>query len=121
MRLDSFIQRPVSLLKIDTEGHDLTIVQTLHPYIKNIEAIIFECSVFWYGESKEECIQKTVDELTFLHKEYNHMYLLSRRGEVQLDIVELDDIPSCVELLYTMPLQVDILVCRDELDLSDPI
>lgn len=118
MRLDSFLQRQVSLIKIDTEGHDLTILQTLHPFLHRIDAIIFECSVFWYGSSKEECIQKTVDELTILHTEYKQMYLLSRRGEIHIDAVEFDDIVPCVELLYTM--QVDILVCRNELDLSDP-
>jgi len=121
MRLDEFIQQPVSLIKIDTEGHDLTILQTFHPYIHRIEAIIFECSVYWYGSTKEECIQKTLDELTFLHNEYKNMYLLSRRGEIHLDSLDTDDLLPCIEMLYSSHMQVDILVCRNELDLSDPM
>lgn len=120
MRLDSFIQRPVSLIKIDTEGHDLKILRTLHPYLHNIEAIIFECTVYWYGTTRDECIKRTLDELTFLHNEYKHMYSLSRRGDIQLIVIGFEDLLPYVEMLYDMPLQVDILVCRNQLDLSDP-
>ena len=119
-RLDAFLHQQVSLIKIDTEGHDLTILHSLHPYLGRIDAIIFECSVFWYGTTRDECIQKTVDELTFLHKEYKNMYLLSRRGEVEVYIFPLDEIASSIEMFYDDHFQVDILVCRNELDLSEP-
>jgi len=120
IRLDSFIQRPVSLIKIDTEGHDLAILHSLHDYLDTIEAIIFECSVFWYGATRDECIQKSKDELTLLHKKYKNMYILSRRGPVEVYILPFDAIASCVEMFYDDHLQVDILVCHRELDLSDP-
>jgi len=120
IRLDSFLQRTVSLIKIDTEGHDLAILHSLHPYLHTIEAIIFECSVFWYGTTRDECIQRTTEELSLLHKEYSHMYMLSRRGPIQVYILPFDDIASTVELFYDDHLQVDIVVCRKELDLSDP-
>lgn len=118
-RIDRFIKdKIVNLIKIDTEGHDLIILKTLHPYIKNIEAIIFECTVYWYGKTKDECIQKTVDELIYLKLQYKYMYILSRRGNPTLMPLQTDnDIINFINYSYDNRYQVDILVCQNSIKL----
>ena len=113
-RIDRFIKdKTVNLIKIDTEGHDIIILKTLHPYLKQIEAIIFECTVYWYGKSKEECIQTTLDELLYLKLQYAYMYILSRRGNPILTSLHTEaSIKDFINLSYTNSYQVDILVCN---------
>lgn len=110
---DQYVKnKAIDLIKIDTEGHDLVILKSLHPYLTNIKAIIFECSVYWYGKTKEECIQKTIDELRFLRQHYSYMYMLNRRGEPVLFSIEMDDIDKFVVFSYDHHFQSDILVSK---------
>jgi FkbM family methyltransferase len=101
----------VDCIKIDTEGHDLVILKTLHPYLHNIRSIIFEFTVYWNGDDKDTCISRSRDELYHLHGVYKYMYMLSRRGLPQLTLIEkAEDIDGFVNMLYNKTLQVDILV-----------
>jgi len=113
-RIDQYIgNKHIDLLKIDTEGHDLKILATLHPYIENgqIGAIIFECTPYWYGNSKGECISKTVEELLFLKSKYTYMYLMSRRGDPELESLKSEsDIFEFAIFSYDEEYQVDIVV-----------
>lgn len=111
---DEFVRdKQVDLIKIDTEGHDLKVLKGLHPYMANIQAIIFECSSYWYGSGKEECIQKTVDEFRFLRQNYDYMYILIRRGEPLLYLIESEyDIINFVIYNYYQHMQTDILVTK---------
>ena len=122
VKIDEFIQnKVVNLIKIDTEGHDLKILNSLHPYLHQIEAIIFECTVYWYGSSAEECIFLTTEELKFLKSHYKYMYVLSRRGEPKLmSLVDEDDINQIIRSYYINNFQVDILVCNTPI-LSVPV
>jgi FkbM family methyltransferase len=115
--LDRFVAwKQVHLIKIDTEGHDLKILRSLHPYTDSIMNIIFECSVFWYGNTREECIQTTLNELCFLKNKYKYMYVLSRRGEPYLQLLDNSgDIVKFVHFAYDKRYQVDILVTHAQI------
>jgi FkbM family methyltransferase len=110
--LDRFlINKTVDLIKIDTEGHDLKILNSLKPYLDNITSIIFECTVYWYGVDKMDCIKKTMDTLLFLKDKYKNMYVLSRRGQPCLEsILFPGDILKFAHYCYNHKYQVDILV-----------
>jgi FkbM family methyltransferase len=106
----------ISLIKIDTEGHDLIILKSLYEYLENIEAIIFECTPYWYGDNKGDNIRETIGVLMILKQYYKNMYILSRRGAPILeelssesDIVDFAN--DCCDSRY----QVDILVCNYEI------
>jgi len=120
--LDTYIQnKSVDLIKIDTEGHDLIILESLHPYLDQIKAIVFECTVYWNGTTMSECIETTLNELTYLKSKYTYMYILPRRVPDSVDfinyifLIELkteDDITEKVIEYYNMNIQIDILVCN---------
>lgn len=116
--LDRYIKNAkIDLIKIDTEGHDLCILETLHPYIKSINAILFECTVYWYGSTKEECIEKTSKELIYLKQQYMYMHSLSRRG-IPPSLTSLandQEIINFVKWSYENKYQTDILVCNESL------
>lgn len=117
--LDRYIHNShVDMIKIDTEGHELRILRTLHPYLNTIGAIVFECTVFWNGSTEEECIASTRDELIFLKQHYKYMYSLSRRDfpPQLLPIVSENDIYRYVSTCYIQHLQTDILVCNERMD-----
>jgi len=119
-RLDKYIRKPVSLIKIDTEGHEMVILKTLRPYLDNIEAIIFEFSVYWYGTSKGECVSAALEELTFLKSHYNYMYVLSRRGNPELyEIIDDDEIYEFIVESYDLQQQVDIVVSNKPITVTD--
>ena len=97
--------------KIDTEGHDIIILHTLYPYLHNIRSIIFEFTVFWYGEDMNACISRSCDALRHLHSVYAYVYMLSRRGPPNLlQLRTVDELDLLVNTLYKQRLQVDILV-----------
>ena len=118
--IDAFIKnRAISLVKIDTEGHDLIILKSLYEHLENIEAIIFECTSYWYSTKKEECITQTVTVLTMLKQHYTKMYILSRRGTPVLnELIDDEDIIDFVIFSYDNNYQVDILVCNRDISLS---
>jgi len=105
--------KQVDLIKIDTEGHDLIILKSLYPLLGQINAIVFECTPYWYGATKDICIQETLNVLTHLKSHYNHMYILSRRGPPNLIELQTDeDIFRFILYSYNAHYQVDILVCN---------
>jgi FkbM family methyltransferase len=110
--LDRYLRgKEVTMMKIDTEGHDLTILETLHPFLNRIHAILFECTVYWYADTRQECIEKTVKELRYLKSKYTHMYALSRRGDPPI-LTELtrEEIEGFVVWCYENRCQTDIVV-----------
>ena len=113
--LEPYIQnKSVDLIKIVTEGHDLIILKTLYPYLKQIKAILFECTPYWYGVTKDECIQTTVSVVSYLKTHYAHMYVLSRRGKpILTELQTMEEIQDFIEFSYTTNYQVDIVVCQN--------
>jgi len=112
--IDKYIKdKIVNLIKIDTEGHDLVILKSFHPFLNQIEAIIFEFTVYWYGKNKEECIISSIEELIYLKSHYKYMYIMSRRGNPVLrEIKNNKDIITYVNYFYQNNHQVDILVTQ---------
>lgn len=104
--IKQFIESKENLvIKIDTEGHDIIIVNTLLPYVDNIDTLIFEFTIYWY-ENKEEAIQV----LYTLQKHFNHIYLTNRRGLPQF--TKLSSSTNLEELFYefhVIKYQVDII------------
>jgi FkbM family methyltransferase len=116
----------VELIKIDTEGHDLIIVNSLERYFNKIRCIIFEFSVNWFGRTPNECVQNSLDALETLSKNYKYMYLVSRRGIPTLfRITDTDNFVPIIIVLRDCKIQIDIVcsVCeikdvniKDDLD-----
>ena len=100
----------VHIVKIDTEGHEYTILKAIEPILPRIASIVIEWSVFWYGSTPEECIQKSVEMFHMLEKEYSHMLILSRRWPpVLFGPIQSQDFEILSKLLYETNVQVDIL------------
>lgn len=120
-RIDRYIgDSIIDLIKIDTEGHDLIILKTLYPYLHRINAIIFECTTYWNGTDKIDCISKTIEVLEHLKQEYQYMYMLSRRNAPSLtEFIDLQDIEDFALSHYESLCQVDIVVSRDPISLSN--
>jgi FkbM family methyltransferase len=112
--LDSFLQNKskVHLIKIDTEGHELQILENLSKYSEKIEAIIFEFSVHWYADDLYEAIDKTYTCLSNLINTFPFVYVLSRRGPPILEIVELDALLPFIRYCFTEQYQCDLLLIK---------
>jgi FkbM family methyltransferase len=115
-RIDKYIPDcTIDLIKIDTEGHDITILKTLEPYYNKINSIIFEFTTYWYGTTRDECIERSYTALQTLRSAYPYMYILSRRGDPYLIDIHSADLKSVAERLYNAHSQVDILVSRNQI------
>jgi FkbM family methyltransferase len=118
--LERYIEnRHVDMIKIDTEGHDICILRTLHPYLSMIDAIVFECTVFWNGRTEQECVEVTQNELLYLKQQYRYMYSLSRRAfpPYLITLTSDQDIIEFVQHCNIHHLQVDILVCNEPISI----
>jgi FkbM family methyltransferase len=94
-----------SIVKIDTEGHDIIILKTLLPYLENIDTLIFEFTIYWYKNKNE-----ALDVLITLQKNYKHMYLLNRRGFPKFnEVPKTADLYNLLYQFYVNKYQVDII------------
>ena len=107
VKIDKYVDRPVTLMKIDTEGHEIHILKTLRPHFKNIESIIFEFTVYWY-----ESVDEAKDELKNLLAEYPVMCTLNRRGPPSLERIGLENIDELVSFCIEKQFQCDIICSR---------
>ena len=106
----------VRVIKIDTEGHDIAILHSLDPQFNRIHTLIFEFTVYWYGTSKNESIQKSIDILELLCVRYPYVYILCRNKSLRaFQLCDTDNIIPIVTCLYSRHLQVDIACTRKEL------
>ena len=109
LTVGSFIEgKDVDCIKIDTEGHDLIILQTLYPYLHKISSIIFEFTVYWY-----DGIESSSKVLYHLLTMYPYMYTISRRGPPVLVALESNkDIDMFVAFCKINHFQTDILITK---------
>lgn len=114
-RLDSFLAKDevVDLMKIDTEGHEIHILQSLESRFPLISTIIFEWSVYWYGNTYQECMIKSIQTLQMLLKHYKYLYVVSRRGVPTLHgpLTE-ESLVSFLEQHYIHKAQTDIVASK---------
>jgi FkbM family methyltransferase len=100
----------IDIIKIDTEGHDIIIVKSLERFFNRIDTIVFEFTVYWYGNNKNECIQKSLDSLELVSKFYPYIYILCRNEQLQaIQIKDIDNFLPVIVSLYNNHLQVDIV------------
>lgn len=114
-RLDSFLaeNEGVDLMKIDTEGHEIHILESLESRFPLISTIIFEWSVFWYGNSYQECIANSYKMLERMLNHYPYMYVVSRRGIPTLHgPLKNDELLSFIDVHYKNNHQTDILASK---------
>jgi hypothetical protein len=118
--IDNFIKNynHIDIIKIDTEGHDMIILRSLLPFVKDarIGAIVTEFSTFWYGNTLEECINNTYTLLLEYISLYKYCYALSRRGDLYLvGPINQDNIITFICEHYERHLQTDLYFCNTEL------
>lgn len=80
-QINEFFPTYIDIVKIDTEGADLKVLETLLPYAQEnrIGAIVTEFTTFWYGKTIDEVLRATqIVRLYF--KIYKYCFALSRNG-----------------------------------------
>ena len=116
VRIDPYFERheKIDLIKMDTEGHELVILKTLLPWFSKIGALIFECSLHWYGTTMKESIQNLEEVLNPIRKTHPFIYLLSRRDEpVLIDASNPEGFHTVLELCYKQNMQFDCFLSRE--------
>ena len=118
--IDNFIKNynHIDIVKIDTEGHDINILRSLLPLVKEnrIGAIVTEFSTYWYGNTLEECLTNTYALLLEYIRIYKYCYALSRRGDLYLvGPINLDNVITFICEHYQRHLQTDLYFCNIEL------
>ena len=104
----------ISLVKIDTEGHDIVILHDILPLAQEnrIGSIITEFSVYWYGTNPKECLDTSKEILKKYFAVFSHIYCFSRTFPVfLLEIQEKDIDEFCIQHYY-MHLQTDLCFTR---------
>ena len=70
----------IGILKIDTEGHDAIILESIIPNLENIHTIITEWTPHEYGNNKNEAYHTSKELLDKYAMYYPYIYALSREG-----------------------------------------
>jgi FkbM family methyltransferase len=100
----------VDIIKIDTEGHDIIIVHSLERFFTKINTLIFEFTTYWYGDNRDDCIQKSLNALELVGKFYPYIYILCRNRYLRaIHITDHDNFLPIIVLLYNSHIQVDIV------------
>ena len=117
-RLDFILNKhsSIDIIKIDTEGHEYTILMSMKEHFHKIQAIVFEFTTYWYGADKSECITRSNELLQLAWNQFPFIYLVSRRLSLKLiRITDIDNIIPIIVLLYNNRISTDILCSRREL------
>jgi FkbM family methyltransferase len=115
--LDPFLEKAerVHLIKIDVEGHELQILETLSKYSEKIDTIIFEFSVHWYADTLEEAMDKTYNTLSLFFSEFPYIFIVSRRGPPILKQLEVDELFIFIRRSFIDKLQCDLVLAKEDL------
>lgn len=108
--LEPYIIEHVDIIKIDTEGHDMIILESLFPYIEKglVGSVVTEYTAYWYGKTIFECFTKTFHILEKMLSYYEHCYSLSRRGEPYLIELNLSTLEEFILTHYNNHIQTDL-------------
>jgi FkbM family methyltransferase len=106
----------VDIVKIDTEGHELHVLRTLLPYVKEkrVGALVTEFSPFWYGSDPEEVYNAT-DLLYDYFDVYKYCYALSRHGEVFTVQITPENLDEFIYDKFVRHIQTDIYFMNEEI------
>jgi FkbM family methyltransferase len=106
----------ISIVKIDTEGHEPYIIESMQTKIgnKTISSIILEYTVFWYGMNISDCLYNGEQLLNYLINTFRSVYALSRNGSPFIvGPVSIKNSREFVYEHYMRHLQTDLL-CTDQ-------
>ncbi len=121
-RLENVLSKDsnIFLMKIDTEGHDLEVLESTRKFIDSnkLQNIIFEYTAYWIGSSEEEAITKSKPMLQYLASKYK-LYALSRNGPTYL-VGPIDESNMDMFIIdhYRRHLQTDIFATNAELKMK---
>lgn len=115
--LDPFLQNAerVHLIKIDVEGHELQILETLSKYSEKIDTIIFEFSVYWYANELDEALEKTYSTMLPFLSEFPYIFIVSRRGPPVLEELNADNLFIFIRRSFLEKFQCDLVFARIDL------
>lgn len=103
----------VPLMKVDTEGHEMSVFSGANESISKIGAIITEFSIYWYGVDETASVAAGVGLMKRLASYYEYVYMLSRVGTVYyIGPIGVADFEKFCEDLYATHLQVDLVFMR---------
>lgn len=115
--LDPFLKsaKKVHLVKLDVEGHELQILETLSKYSEKIDSIIFEFSVYWYADELNEALEKTYSTMLPFLSDFPYIFVVSRRGPPVLEKLEADDLFIFIRRSFIEKLQCDLVLAKQDL------
>lgn len=115
--LQNYVNEPIDIIKIDTEGHDLHILESLTYALEanTIGTVITEWTTHWYGDFPEECLERSKSVLELYSKYFKHIYSLSRNGDPYLVKVEPVNFDTFLEEHLFKKLQTDICFTNETL------
>lgn len=108
--LEAYVSTHVDIIKIDTEGHDMIILESLFPLVERglVGSIVTEFTPYWYGNSIFECFAKTFHILEKMLTHYKYCYSLSRRGKPSLQEITADTLEEFILIHYNKHIQTDL-------------
>lgn len=111
VNLNAFLKNPVAILKLDVEGHELEILESIQEKYSLIHTIVFEFTPKWYT-SKERSVQL----LKTLSNSYPYAYHLSRRHTIELYPLDLSSPEYFVQKMLDIQYQTDIIVSQTQIE-----
>lgn len=115
--LQNYIHEPIDIIKIDTEGHDLHILESLVYALKEntIGTVITEWTPYWYGDFPEVCLQRSKSILELYSNYFKNIYSLSRNGKPFLVQLEPGTFDTFLEEHLFKKLQTDLCFTNETL------
>jgi FkbM family methyltransferase len=103
----------IHFVKIDTEGHEPTILFSIESMLPRIGSIVFEFTTYWYGSTREECLNTSLKMLEMISSQFEYIYMLSRRGNpILYGPLPRDQFLTNIEILYDNRMQTDIFASK---------
>lgn len=116
-RLDTMFKPEThfTLLKIDTEGHDVIILESLLPLLQQgrIDHIISELTVYWVASTFDEILDTILPVFLEILNLMPNLYLLSRKDNYLIGPITQDTVSECIYMLNNFHLQTDIWLSRE--------
>ena len=106
----------ISMIKIDTEGHEPKILEALSYFFPKIDSLVFEFTPKWYGETTSQQMNASMKLCEIIYAAYKHIYMLNRRGPAELVAIPTpDDFITNTRRNLNLNIQVDILCSNTEI------
>jgi FkbM family methyltransferase len=118
VKIDEFFQKIpyVDIVKIDTEGHDMNVLNTLLPFIreKRVGAVVTEFTTYWYGTTFEEVFEAT-SVLCNYFECFAYCYALSRNGPPFVVRITMENMTEFIGERHKNHIQSDLYFTNKEI------